>query len=146
MWNIYNALAVYGYYSHFIHPDDILSEDRGYGKDWEQLLREFENMLEEVDKNLPYLEPTLNYELLEKYKNVENIELYSKKIGNKIIIETKNFNSPFEITFRLKNNRIKNVSSNRIRVIGEYKNNTLYQLSIDREYFEIELEEGKYEK
>ena len=103
-------------------------------------------MLEEVDKNLPYLEPTLNYELLEKYKNVENIELYSKKIGNKIIIETKNFNSPFEITFRLKNNRIKNVSSNRIRVIGEYKNNTLYQLSIDREYFEIELEEGKYEK
>lgn len=146
MWNIYNALAVYGYYSHFIHPDDILSEDRGYGKDWEQLLREFENMLEEVDKNLPYLEPTLNYELLEKYKNVENIEVYSKKIGNKIIIETKNFNFPFEITFRLKNNRIKNVSSNRIRVIGEYKNNTLYQLSIDREYFEIELEEGKYEK
>lgn len=146
MWNIYNALAVYGYYSHFIHPDDILSEDRGYGKDWEQLLREFENMLEEIDINFPYLEPTLNYELLEKYKNIENIEIYSQKIKNKIIIEIKNFNSPFDIIFRIKDKRIKNVSSNNFKLLKKYKNNILYQLNIDREHFEIELEEEKDEK
>ena len=146
MWSIYNALAIYGYYSHFIHPDDILSEDRGYGKDWEQLLREFETMLEDIDRNLPYLEPTLNYELLEKYKNVENIEIYSKRVGNKIIVEVKNFNSPFEVTFRLKDDKIKNVSSGRVRVIEKYKDNTLYQFKIDRENFEIELEEGRDEK
>lgn len=125
MWSIYNVLALYGYYSHFVHPDDILSEDRGYGKDWEQLLREFERMVGNIEKNLPYLEPTLNYELLEKYRSVENLEIYSKKVGNKIIVEVKNFISPFEVIFRVKDFKIKGVSSNRVRVLGEYEDNTL---------------------
>lgn len=146
MWNIYSALATYGYYSHFVHPDDILSEDRGNGKDWEQLLREFENMIGDIDKNLPYLEPTLNYELLEKYLAVENISIYSKKIGNNIEIEVKNFTSPFEIFFRVRGAKVKDVSSKKIRVLGEYEDNNLYQIKIDRERFIIELEEEKDEK
>lgn len=146
MWNIYNALALYGYFSHFVHPDDILSEDRGYGKDWEQLLREFEGILGEVNDNFPQLEPTLNYELLDKYTNIEDIEIYSKKNKNKIEIEVKNFSSPFKIVFRVKNSKIKDVSSKKYKNIGEYEDTNLYLIEIDREKFEIELEEERDEK
>lgn len=146
MWNIYNALAMYGYFSHFVHPDDILSEDRGYGKDWEQLLREFEGILGDLNENLPYLEPTLNYQLLEKYLNIENIKIYSERKGDQIEIEVKNFTSPFNIFFRLKDSKIADVSSKKYKVLGEYKDNTLYQIEIDRENFVIELEGGKDEK
>lgn len=121
MWNIYNALALYGYFSHFVHPDDILAEDRGYGKDWEQLLREFEGMLGEVNENFPQLEPKLNYELLDKYSSVEEIEIYSKKDKDRIEIEIKNFSAPFEVIFRVKESKIKDVSSKNIRDLGSMR-------------------------
>lgn len=146
MWSIYSALGIFGYYSHFVHPDDILSEDRGYGKDWEQLLREFEGMLVDIEKNFPDLEPTLNYQLLEKYRNIEEIEIFSHRDGDTIKLEIKNFSSPFEIFFRVKDSKIKSVSSKKYRILGEYDRSNLYSITIDRDKFEIELEGGKNEK
>ncbi len=54
LWGIFNALAVYGYMSHFVHPDDVISDDRGFGKDWNQLYHEFEKVILEVEKRFPY--------------------------------------------------------------------------------------------
>ena len=36
-----NAAGLYGVFSHFIHPDDILDEERGGGKAWQELLDAF---------------------------------------------------------------------------------------------------------
>ncbi len=55
MWSIYNGLNLYGLFAHFIHPDDVLDPDRGGGKSWTQLSREFASILEEVNQDYGWL-------------------------------------------------------------------------------------------
>ena len=36
-----NACALYGAFSHFVHPDDILDKERGGGQGWEDLFQAY---------------------------------------------------------------------------------------------------------
>ncbi|MEE8324625.1 MAG: DUF2194 domain-containing protein, partial [Candidatus Humimicrobiaceae bacterium] len=55
MWSIYNSLNLYGIFSYFIHPDDILDSGRSGGKSWSVLLKEFESILSEVNDGFNWL-------------------------------------------------------------------------------------------
>jgi len=55
MWSIYNSLNLYGIFSHFIHPDDILDPHRSGGKSWSVLFKEFESILSEVNDDFSWL-------------------------------------------------------------------------------------------
>lgn len=46
-----NGLGLHGVFSHFLHPDDILDEERGRGKEWSVLLEGYEKILEDVNKS-----------------------------------------------------------------------------------------------
>ena len=37
MWDMYNGIALTGLVHHFIHPDDVISEDRSKGKLWGEM-------------------------------------------------------------------------------------------------------------
>jgi len=52
---IVNAMATYGVFSHFIHPDDIFDEDRGKGQSWETLYRTYCELMEWVHETYPFL-------------------------------------------------------------------------------------------
>lgn len=49
--------GLYGVYSHFIHPDDILDEERGGGLGWDQLYQQFCEKLQFVNSCFAGLRP-----------------------------------------------------------------------------------------
>jgi hypothetical protein len=48
-------LGLHGVFSHFIHPDDVLDEDRGALLGWEQMRKDFEAELTQVTESYPSL-------------------------------------------------------------------------------------------
>ena len=48
-------LNLHGIFSHFIHPDDVLDEERGALLGWEKMFEDFCSMLEEVKAAYPAL-------------------------------------------------------------------------------------------
>ena len=52
-----NACALYGAFSHFVHPDDILDEERGGGQDWEDLFQAYCDKLGLVNRYFEGLRP-----------------------------------------------------------------------------------------
>ena len=48
-------LNLHGVFSHFVHPDDVLDEERGALLGWEQLRNDFEEALGEIEAAYPAL-------------------------------------------------------------------------------------------
>lgn len=53
-WEIANALTTHGVFSHFIHPDDVISTDRSQGG-WTDMIEEFEEFMQDIDERYPWL-------------------------------------------------------------------------------------------
>lgn len=139
LWGIFNALAVYGYMSHFVHPDDVISDDRGFGKDWNQLYHEFEKVILEVEKRFPYLEPSTDSGLTQKYMNIEDLKIHSEKDGNTLKIGLENFRNPFSALVRIRHDDIKSISSGEYRLVNKYGDNSIYLIKFTNENTIIEL-------
>lgn len=52
---IAQELLLHGVFSHFIHPDDILDESRGANLGWEEMYRDFSQLLESIASTYPNL-------------------------------------------------------------------------------------------
>ncbi|ATP40266.1 hypothetical protein CSE16_09535 [Solibacillus sp. R5-41] len=53
-WAIANTLTGIGVFSHFIHPDDIISTDRSGGS-WNEMYKEFDAFMKDVHETYPWL-------------------------------------------------------------------------------------------
>ena len=53
-FGVYNALTLFGAFSHFVHPDDVISEDRRLGT-WEETEKLYEEMLATIDQEFNWL-------------------------------------------------------------------------------------------
>jgi len=56
-WTEANAATAHGYFSHFIHPDDLLDSTRGKQMKWSQLYEKYVDMLERVEHTYPWIRP-----------------------------------------------------------------------------------------
>ena len=103
MWSIYNGINLFGIFSHFIHPDDILDPYRNQGNSWSVLSKELDSIMSEVSASYRWLRSftaTPAGEELKKYlESVPHIE-YS---GNTIKIYCENFRP--DIYFILRSDR-----------------------------------------
>jgi len=54
-WSVFNAINSVGIYTHFIHPDDIMDDQRSEGKTWSLLYDEFTTVLEDFYQRYPWL-------------------------------------------------------------------------------------------
>lgn len=54
-WLEANAMTSVGVFSHFIHPDDLLSAERGGNLSWDKLYEDFGHMIERLRKTYPWL-------------------------------------------------------------------------------------------
>lgn len=54
-WCLVNELGFHYINSHFLHPDDVLDDDRGAQKGWRYLKDQFEKQVAWLDKNAPGL-------------------------------------------------------------------------------------------
>ncbi|PYI53834.1 DUF2194 domain-containing protein [Paenibacillus flagellatus] len=69
-WMIANGITMYGVFSHFIHPDDLLDERRGDNLSWENLYREFTGMVSRLDSAYPWLRPMTSTQAAAEVKNL----------------------------------------------------------------------------
>ena len=134
MWDAFNAFAIYGYWSHFMHPDDLIDPERSRNKPWSQLKLEFEKMLISFEEKLPFVEPMRSVDMTKKYMNIEDLEIYSEKKGSELHIGLKNFRNPFETLIRLnRNNEIKKISSGSYREVYSTGSSRIYLVNIENE-------------
>ena len=131
MWSLFNAIAIYGYWAHFVHPDDVISNDRGKDKTWNELKKEFDKLIGEVEANHPYLEPIRASELTQRYINIEDLKIQSEKRDNKIYVGMENYREPFYMTIRIRNNSIKNISSGTFKEIYDTEDSKIYLLQVE---------------
>ena len=131
MWSLFNAIAVYGYWAHFVHPDDVISDDRGMNKTWKELKQEFDKLIGEVEADHPYLESIRASELTQRYINIEDLKIQSEKRDNKIYVGMENYRDPFYMTVRIRNNSIKNISSGTFKEIYDTEDSKIYLLHVE---------------
>lgn len=56
-WGIISGITAYGYFGHFMHPDDLLDDHRNYGKEWSELFKCYSRMNKDVFYNYRWLKP-----------------------------------------------------------------------------------------
>ncbi len=56
-WAEANAMTSLGIFSHFVHPDDVLSAERSGNRSWEDLYDGFKNMQRRLNETYPWLRP-----------------------------------------------------------------------------------------
>ncbi len=139
MWSIYNGIATYGMVSHFIHPDDILYEDRGGGLSWEELKENYESIFEDVNSHFPLLDPQLQMEATKRYMVMEDVKLDYGRVGEGIRVNFKGFKGDINTLVRLRKERIKEVRGGEFYLIDSAAEYTLYLIKFHREEGEILL-------
>lgn len=151
-WQTYSSIAIYGYSSHFIHPDDIFDPKRSLGKTWEELKEEFENYIKEINIKFPYLEAQKQMDLVQNYKNIEELEVETEIKENNILINMKNYRDSFYACLRIRNKKIdsesgykkikiEKISGASYQYMSQTDEYTLYLLKVDTPEIKIELGE-----
>ncbi|TCO69837.1 DUF2194 domain-containing protein [Marinisporobacter balticus] len=54
-WGILNGITAYGCFSHFIHPDDVLDDNRNHGKGWRELFKSYTQLNKDLFNNYRWL-------------------------------------------------------------------------------------------
>jgi len=56
-WSILSGITSYGYFSHFVHPDDVLADNRNGDKGWRNLLKSYTQINKDLFNNYRWLRP-----------------------------------------------------------------------------------------
>jgi hypothetical protein len=102
-WSIANAINSIGVFSHFIHPDDILDEERTSSKSWGQLSSEYNSMLSSIKDDFPWLRSLLPSEAAEWFERYSRTTIYTEENAQGIRVYCDNFAG--EISFLFKTNK-----------------------------------------
>ncbi len=104
VWLIYNGIILYGIFSHFIHPDDVLDEKRSKFKKWSEMEEDFDSLIGDMVKRYGWLRMfTISSASLELVKYLE-CKPYIEYEQDRINIYTDNFRSGIYMILRTDKN------------------------------------------
>ncbi|MDO3411581.1 DUF2194 domain-containing protein [Saccharibacillus sp. CPCC 101409] len=83
-WMAANTLTSYGFFSHFVHPDDVLDSERSSGLNWEGLYSEYATIVSRLQEKYPWLEAKTSVEAALDMKNMLSADLELKQSGKLI--------------------------------------------------------------
>lgn len=66
--DLYSLVATLGIVSHFNHPDDVFSDERGKGMTWDKLRDGFDRLVQDVNSRFSWLQPLTASELSDKLR------------------------------------------------------------------------------
>jgi hypothetical protein len=135
-WAIANSLTSIGVFSHFIHPDDILDEERTSAKTWGELSQEYNSMLRDLKINYPWLRSMLPSEAADWIERYSNVTIYTEKTDQKLRVYSDSFSEEAYFVFRT-NKKITNMKDCTIKKIED----GVYLVTGHKEIFEIGLME-----
>ncbi len=109
-WDICNAISMYGVFSHFTHPDDMLDESRREGTDWEDTLSKYKKNLEKTLGKYPWIKMMTASEAGEQVKKFEQAEIYLEENDGVINGYINNFRKDMYFILRTKNEVLDSVN------------------------------------
>lgn len=98
-WEIANAITGLGVFSHFIHPDDVISNDRGMGS-WTKMNEEFNNFMENIHHRYPWLQAMTATNAAYKQAAVQNSHVTFEHTKNSIQGQIENYTIANEFLLR----------------------------------------------
>jgi hypothetical protein len=135
-WAIANAMTSIGVFSHFIHPDDILDEERASSKSWGQLSQEYNLMLQTVKEDYPWLRSTLPSDAADGLERYTHLSIYTEEINQGLRVYCDNFSGEVSFIYRT-NKKITTVKDCKVEKVDE----GVYFVKGQKEIFEIGLGE-----
>lgn len=96
-WLVFNGISNMGVFSHFIHPDDVIDEERGQGLSWDELQRNFTDIMSDLSNKYGWLESLKSSQAAEKTKNYVYTELHYKYNHDSIKVLCNNFTSELDV-------------------------------------------------
>lgn len=135
-WAIANSLTSIGVFSHFIHPDDILDEERNSSKTWEQISQEYNTMLHDLKKNYPWLRSMLPREAAKWLEQYSNTTIYTERNAGKLRVYCDSYSGETYFIFRT-NKQITSMKDCTVKEIDD----GVYLVTGHKEIFEIGLME-----
>lgn len=139
MWAIYNGIASYGVFNHFIHPDDILDRNRSGDRTWKAMAGELESLCRDTYHYFPFLRAMTNIEAYHNLRGLEQLKVYSKKEDRKIRIQYEKVSPPVYHYLRLKTDKVSQVVNGSFERIESNRDYNLYLIRGDKENIEILL-------
>ena len=70
-----NGIGLHGVFSHFIHPDDILNDERGRGSTWDNLLENYAGILKDIYNTYPDLRALKSRDTSRSVKIFEDLKI-----------------------------------------------------------------------
>ncbi|MDT3700460.1 MAG: DUF2194 domain-containing protein [Thermincola sp.] len=135
LWTMINGITMHGFFSHFIHPDDILDNSRSNGKTWSQLLKEFDKFSQQVFDDYPWVRGMTASEGANEMINYRLIEPKYEKTEEYLKVTIDNFFG--ETFFILRSKKpIESVENASVKVIDE----NVYLVQIDKPVFQINFD------
>lgn len=139
MWDIYNGIAHYGIFNHFIHPDDLLDEERSQGASWREMEKELNKIFKQLQINFSFLKPMTDIEGYVNYRKLENLQVYTYRQEDTIYIHYQNGVAPIHHFLRIRNKEVKEVIGGEYQLIKRYSNNNLYLITGEQPVVKIKL-------
>jgi len=139
MLAMYQGIALYGIFHHFIHPDDILDKDRGDGKNWEELKKELSLYFQNVNEKFGFLRAQTAYDGYRETLKLDKLKVHIFKEGEDIDVYFENFPGKTYHYFRLRGKKIEKIVGGKVQLITFDEKTTLYLLEADKNKISIRL-------
>lgn len=133
-----SGLGLYGVFSHFVHPDDILDKERGRNRRWEELISGFNDILDDVNRSYKSIRSLRATEAADAVEVYEDLKVNLKYYDDYIEGQCDNFYG--EAFFYLKTDKKPTAVNDECEInsVGE-KSDKYYFVKIKSPEFRIEL-------
>jgi len=120
MWDIYNNIAYFGLFSHFIHPDDLMDGERCGNKNWQELYESLDGTIGAISERFPWMRGMSAQEFVTERFRTEKIKVYASRSGGMITLKYEGGEGPLFHYLRLNDgHKVKSVTNGRAVQIGQ---------------------------
>lgn len=102
IFQMVDAIANFGVFSHFIHPDDVLDPDRAFGRDWDTMRASLENIAQNIRASYPHLQAYTQHYATEKLITYQRADLNVTFDDETIYLSGEGLVNPSHFIIRLK--------------------------------------------
>ncbi|WP_404284173.1 DUF2194 domain-containing protein [Exiguobacterium aurantiacum] len=131
IFQMVDAIANFGVFSHFIHPDDVIDPDRAFGRDWDTMFASLRKIVHDVKDRYPHLEAYTQHYATEKMITYQQADLNVTFDESTVYLAGEGLVNPSHFTIRLKPGQSLET--------GEFDFGTVEQWEADRPLYLVKL-------
>ena len=134
-WAEANTMTGVGVFSHFVHPDDVISSDRGNDMGWEELYVQFNEYMDRVHDTYPWIRPMTATEAALDMANTLQTQVNWKVEDDSVSASIANYQTENSYIFRT-DKKMKRLHGCEVLKIDD----NVYLVTANSSEFKIELE------